>query len=886
MALIHSYNKTMPSPLLASKLSLPLPRPNTVLRLRLLEQLSDGLYCNGFHRKLTLVAAPAGYGKTTLIVDWLNNLACDGQSDLLDDLSIAWLALDEGDNDPIRFFSYLIACLQQGAGIGKGADSILQSVQPPPLDIILATLLNELTSLQTPLILVLDDYHCLSTPQIHKQLAYLLDNLPLRTHLVVLSREDPPLPLARLRARGKLLEIRQQDLQFTSAEASDFLQRVMGIFLAPSDLSALERRTEGWITGLQLAAISLKGREDQSAFIRSFSGSSRFILDYLIEEVFEDQSAEVQKFLLKTSILPRFSGPLCDAVLDSANSQRMLEALEDANLFIHTLDQSRAWYRYHRLFAELLNNRLRLYYPQLEAELHNRAASWFEVQGFNEEAIQHSISSQDWERAARLIQTHNGEYLKRGELLTVLKWFQILPEEILVQNPRLCFDYCWVLLLTGQFSAAEPLLADLETVAEDTPPFLGEIYAAQAYLARGLDDQTALVERSNLALQNLPVNARQSRGIVSMNLGLAYWHSGQMESAEGSLKLALESALATDNVYAAITSIIFQGRVHAVRGELKLAKEYFLKAVEEGREIPINILANMDLATLHYEWNELERSEFYLQKALAKARQVMNYEFLAACLMLGSRLKMGQGDIAAAEGHLEAAWRLAKEGKIPPRMTERLAAADAFLRSVQGKLTEELGAKLDETVDSHPFYRFLGLAKSLPMTSQEARPYLRGLQETALENGWIYGAIAVGARQAVLAETPKQAREHLVIALRMAREGGFIRSFLEAGENLIPLLEESVNDDTYKDHAGRILEAFKVQQKSSPTANQTLVEPLSQRELEVLQLLVEGLSNREIAERLVISTGTAKTHVHNLCVKLGVRNRTEAAVKAQALKLT
>ena len=417
-----------------------------------------------------------------------------------------------------------------------------------------------------------------------------------------------------------------------------------------------ERHTEGWIAGLQLAALSMQGREDLSGFIQAFTGSSRFILDYLIEEVFKRQSAEVQDFLLETSLLERLSASLCDAVTEKTNSQVLLETLEQANLFIVPLDQSRLWYRYHRLFAELLRHRLRASHPDLESGMHQRASLWFEVQGLAAEAIQHALAALDWQRAASLIQSHQSDFLKRGEILTVNGWFQALPEQMLLSNPRLCFDYTWPLLMASQYDLALPLLERLEGVAKEIPDFLGEIYAAQAYLARGVGDHSRLVERSQLALQYLPTSAVSTRGIVAMNLGLAYWHMGQMREAEQVLNEALEASRVTGNHYAALTCLIFLGRVFAVRGQLRQAEEYFKNAIQQGKEIPINALAHMDLATLYYEWDQLELSQEHVHQAIILCQRMQNDEFLVACWMIASRLRLAQDDLAGAGEILEQAW--------------------------------------------------------------------------------------------------------------------------------------------------------------------------------------------------------------------------------------
>jgi len=866
----------MPDLLLATKLSTPSLRKDIVSRPHLIERMgTDLLQDDEFGRRLTLVSAPAGYGKTTLAIDWLHRLG----------LPLGWLSLDEADNDPRRFITYLIAAMKKvSESIGQAATAMLQSPQPPPSEIMLTTLVNEISAVSQPFILVLDDYHVIHTPPIHEQLTFLLENQPSNLHLVVTTREDPLLPIPRLRARGQVLEIRQDDLRFSAEETAEFLKTVMGLSLSLDEIAALERRTEGWIAGLQLAALSMQGRDDLSGFIQAFTGSSRFILDYLVEEVFERQSSHVKDFLLKTSILERLSGPLCDAVTDINVSQGVLETLEQANLFIVPLDQSRDWYRYHRLFADLLRHRLRTS-PISENSLHQRAGRWYEQNGFASDAIRHVLAAQDWEHAANLISANTDVMLKRGEVITVIGWFQALPEEMLLSDPKLCFDYCWPLLLATQYDVAAPLLERVEQAAKDIPAFLGEVFAAQAYLALGQSDHALMVEKSQRALALLPKSSVQSRGIVAMNLGLAYWHMGQMQEAEKVLAEALETGQKTGNHYAAITAVIFLGRVFAVRGDLHQAAEYFERAVQMGGEMPINALAHMDLATLHYEWNDLEKSAGHLQKAILLSKRGQNDEFLVGCRMLQARLLTAQGNLSDAEELLEKAWALVRSGKISEAMAERVNVTQVRLLLAKGASTGEWSQKLTEKVDCHPFYRFLGVTKSQTLPDPSARAYLEGLSQAAQENEWVYGLITVRALQTALAEKQEDALGYLREALLLAEGGGFVRSFVEAGEKLLPLLRMAVQRGIAPEYAGRILEVMVKKAETTGADQSSLVEALSAREIEVLRLVTSGMSNREIAEQLIISTGTAKSHIHNLCGKLGVRNRTEAAIRGKELGL-
>ena len=440
----------MSTPILATKLYIPPPRPKIVLRPRLIERLNEGLSAG---RKLTLISAPAGFGKTTLVSEWV--AGCERP--------VAWLSLDEGDNDPTRFLTYLVAALQTiAANIGAGVLAALQSPQPPPTESILTTLLNEITTIPDNFILVLDDYHVIDSKPVDEALTFLLEHLPPQMHLVIATREDPHLPLARLRARGQLTELRAADLRFTPAEAAEFLNQVMGLNLSAEDIAALETRTEGWIAGLQLAALSMQGHQDTASFIQSFTGSHHFVLDYLVEEVLQQQSESVQTFLLRTSILDRLCGPLCDAVLGSpsASGQETLEYLERANLFIVPLDNERRWYRYHHLFGDLLRQRLGK--PKEFAEFHLRASQWHEENGDLGAAFHHAIAAGDFVRAAGLAEAAWQGMNESFQSAAWLGWVKKLPDKLIRTRPVLCTQIGQAFTDAGELEASELRLQDAE----------------------------------------------------------------------------------------------------------------------------------------------------------------------------------------------------------------------------------------------------------------------------------------------------------------------------------------------------------------------------------------------------------------------------------------
>ena len=872
----------MPEILLHTKLGVPPQREVVVARKHLLDYINAGfLQAGKFSRKLTLVSAPAGYGKTTFVAEWLHRLQ----------LPAGWLSLDEGDNDPNRFLAYLMAAIQiVRPGVGASAQAMIQSPQPPPAEISLTILINEINALSGSLILVLDDYQAINNISIHQQVTFLLEHLPAQMHLVLITREDPLIPVPRLRARSQVLEIRQEDLRFTLEEITDFMRRVMQLDLSQDDILALERRTEGWVAGLQLAALSLHGLRDKSDFILAFTGSNRYILDYLIEEVFNRQPGEVRDFLLKTAILDRLSGPLCDALVGRSGSRELLEKLEQANMFIVPLDPSRTWYRYHRLFSELLRHQQQLVRLPVEVtRLHQRASQWFEGESYLNEAIQHSLAAQDWAKAAYLIGQVNDGMFKRGEIVTLINWMEALPNELILSQTGLCMIYGWALLLVGRYDQARPVLAQAENLASTDPALLGQVATAQAYLARSVGDNPGVIERSQLALSLLPEGDHSVRGTLSMNLGMVYWHEGHLDEAEPVLEEARENAVLSGNLYVHLTSEIFMARTNVSHGKIRQAALHYPTIIQRGTQVPVVSLAYLDLGSLHYEWDDLEKSEQYLEQGLELSLRTRNVEFQIAGLILQTYLSLARQDFDGASGVMDRACKLASDFSLQTRA--RCAACQALIAIAQGDLqsADRWMEQNPINLDSHPFYRFLGL--NLPRLliargrMEQAAEQLRNSYESASTAGWGYGLVAVRVLQALSANAPKAGHEFLGDALRRAEPEGYIRTFVDAGIGLIPLLEDIAREGITPDYIGRILTAFGSKIRLPAAQAPLIAEPLSEREIEVLRLVAAGLSNREIAGRLYISPGTAKTHVHHLCGKLGVRNRTEAATRAKELGL-
>jgi LuxR family maltose regulon positive regulatory protein len=868
--------------LLKTKLNMPVMRESVIQRQRLVDQLNADLWTEeGFARKLTLISAPAGYGKTTAAVEWLEDYP--GQ--------VLWLSLDEKDNDPARFIAYLAAAFQEvEAKIGAQTVQMLRSPQPPQVETLITALINDLAGIQSPLILALDDYHLIQTPKIHEMVQFFLEHQPSHLHQVVLTREDPLLPVSRLLSRGQAVEIRQEDLRFTTGESAEFLNQTMGVKLPRADIEALQRRTEGWVAGLQFAALSLQGHPDLQNFVQLFTGSNRYILDYLFEEVFNRQPATVQDFLVKTSILNQLTAELCDAVVERKDSQEVLLALERSNLFIVPLDLSREWYRYHRLFRDLLRHRLEIRDRSAESALHMRASEWYEANNMQAEAVQHALLAKEWSRASELVLGLSNIMMKDGEIVTLLGWFKQFPEQVMHGDPELCLEFIWVLILTGQNDPAEAWLSHVESFTRDMPQHHGSLVSAQAYLARTRGDIPATIELSEKALTLIPQDDQATRGILAINLGITYWHVGQMEQAEKTLQEAQTLAQATGNNYALLSAMVFLGRVQAVRGNLDHAARIFKQAIEKGRKAPIVGLAHLDLGALCYEWNDLNACRDHLQRGQVINKMSGNIEFQAAGYMLQARLESAIGNQSAYTTTLMKIRELVHSGEIPNPTCNRSMALLVEMALKQGDLleAEQLVEQLEADVDAHPFYRYIGLAKERLLIAQnkksEAAQRLQVKTKSADQAQWAYGGIATRILESIAAENQAAGFEILMGALSRSRAEGYLRVYADHGQILVANLLEAARRGLYPEYIERILASIR-QGVEIETAAAKQVEKLSERELEVLRLISVGLSNREIAEQLYLSPGTIKTHVHNICGKLGVSNRTQAVMHARDLKI-
>ncbi len=877
----------MPAPILATKLYIPPSRRRVVVRPRLVERLNEGLAAG--HR-LTLVSAPAGFGKTTLVGEWV--AGCGRPT--------AWLSLDEGDSDLSRFLTYLIAALQTVApGIGERITTVLQSPEAPPLESTLTALLNDITTIPSDVVLVLDDYHVLDARPVDDALTFLVEHVPPQVHLVIATREDPALPLARLRARGQLTELRAADLRFTPSEAVAFLKQVMDLDLSTDEVGALESRTEGWIAGLQMAAISLQGRDDVAGFIASFAGSHHFVLDYLVEEVLQRQSGSVQTFLLRTSILDRLCGPLCDAVLldASAPGQETLEHLEHANLFIVPLDNERRWYRYHHLFSELLRQRRQ----QIAASSggldvdHLRASEWFEDQGLEIEAFQHAAAGHDVERAERLINGGGIPQHSRAAVLAVFDWLDALPRTVLDARPWLWVRSATVALNAGRTTGVEEKLKAAEEAVQDadlddeTRDLIGQIAAARATLALANYEPETMINQAHRALEYLHPDNLPFRGRAVRALGYAYQLQGDRAAARHAYTEAMAIRQTSGNINLTVSATTGLGNVQESENELYQAAETYRCSLQLlGDQAPSNADQEfIGLARILYEWNDLDAAEQYAQQSLQLARQYVGaIDRFVTCEVLLARLKLARGDVAGAAAMLAATEKSVRENTFVRRMPE-VAAAEVLTLLQQGNLAG--AAHLAQTHDLPLTRARVHLAQGDPSAALAVlEPYRRRVEERAWADEQLRTMILQAVAFDALGERAK-AVELLDAALSSAEPGGFIRIFVDEGAPMARLLREALSRGVHPEYVRRLLAAFPIDDGGRATSPATrvagsrLAEPLSLRELEVLPLIARGLTNQEIAARLYLSLHTVKAHARNIYAKLGVSSRTQAVARGRAL---
>ena len=904
----------MATPLLTTKLYIPPVRPELVLRPRLIERLNAGLVSR---RRLTLVSAPAGYGKTTLVNVWLRST---GQP-------FTWISLDEGDNDLICFLNYLVAAFRQvDDGIGQAAQHLLEAPQLPPVEPLLTELINDIVTQSLSFALVLDDYHTITELAVHEAVRFLLERQPPQMHLVIVSRQDPPLPLSRLRGRGQVTEMRQSDLRFTLEEATRFLNQSMGLNLETSEVAALDAHTEGWIAGLQMAAFALQSRiadggmDSVPQFIDSFSGRHHFILDYLTDEVLRHQPESVQIFLLQTAILDRLTGPLCDAVtgisesanqriVDSptrslADSQAVLEYLESSNLFIVPLDDERRWYRYHRLFAELLRARLQEVKPDQMPGLHLRAATWYDQNALPAEAVHHALAIPDFDLAADVIER---AILKATawpsiNVATFLEWFRVLPDDVVRPRPRLRLFASRVFYLSGQREETERILQELSDSLQDAPSIpdaeniLGLVIVDRASYAAVRGDVQQAIRFANQALTYWPENNVMMQMRVSSILGLAHFRAGNMPEAGRAFSQAIAAARAANLGFVAVPLVCNLAEVQIVQGQLRQAFQTCQQALEmaivDGARTSVAGFAGLELSKILYEQNDLPAAERYASESLDLLIQSGTTDSFGIGHALLARVRQALGDDDGALAAIQRAVQITQGFDIA-RVATLIGAYQARIWLAQGK--RELAARwardyerLGETEYLREFEdltlaRVL-LAQDKPSAALALLDALLPPAEAAGRMGTVIEILALRALALRALGDVDRALETLERALQLAEPEGYARVFVDEGEPMTHLLRQAANRTIAPNYAGQLLAVLGTIAKDQPAIDMSsLVEPLSDREIQVLELLADRLSNSEIAQRLFISLPTVKSHTRNIYGKLGVHNRKEAVVQARVL---
>jgi LuxR family maltose regulon positive regulatory protein len=932
---------------MATKLFIPPPGKYLVERSRLLEKLGA---CLRPGCRLTLVCAPAGFGKTTLVSTWATSLKSIARTP---SPWTAWLALDGRDNDPVLFWSYVIASLQtQEEGIGKQSLGLLQTTQSPDLEGNLAPLVNDLAGIPADFVLVLDDYHIIRNPSIHRSLSYFIEHAPAQFHVILASRTDPPLPLALLRGRGQLLDIRLNDLRFSNEDANSFLNSGMGLNLEAQAVDALNGKAEGWAAGLQMAALSLQeaaasqDRQRVEDFIASFSGSNRYILDYLIEEILNRQSTEIRHFLLKTSILDRLCGPLCDALLDADGgvppaSQKILEDLESRNLFILPLDEQRYWYRYHQLFADLLRKRLSQVDPGILPDLHQRAIRWYEENGMIAKAVEHAFQAKDYPKAASLVSQISEELWGRGEHVTLLEWIAALPEAEKRRYPHLWVWQVSMLITAGKMQEAEACIPEIESYLRSftgTEPehasVMGRVFSLRTYIASFYGDVPNLLHYAHLALENLSQEEDAGgRCGISLVLSNAYLNNGNLAAAGQALVDTIDAGKIAHRPYMVLTALSNLATVLYAQGDLKQAGQ----VCQEGDQMIQQYgLEHSPLATNLFiaqglilcERHMLDEAEETIRRGLELAQE-RGYIWSIAWGYRGlTRLLLARGDLDAAEAVLQEAEQLISSHEIPAYHTCGISGLKARVWIGLGKIeaTEAYLRSRNILADGEIQYpresEYLALARLyLVRRDMGAAANLLGRMlawaESAGQQLWVIRVLVLQALLDHFQGNRQQSLQRLNRALRLAEPQGIIQVFVDEGEPMQDLLKQILlkqalpEQGIHPEYSQRLLAAFPGPRKEpAPVAepqagahapsiserladashppwmeSEALVEPLSKRELEVMRLIVEGYSNKEIAQKLYISLRTVKYHATSIYAKLGVSGRTQAAFRARELGL-
>ncbi|MEM7115440.1 MAG: LuxR C-terminal-related transcriptional regulator [Chloroflexota bacterium] len=890
-------------PLLKTKLFMPRSRPDVVARPRLVAQLNTAVSPSGeLHPKLTLITGPAGYGKTTLATQWITQL----------NHPAAWLSLDSGDNDIARFLAYLFAAIgtvQEEIGEAAMARLTTTYLYNEP-EAILTALLNDLAVCAETAVIVLDDYHVIHSDAVHQAVTFILQHAPVQLHLVITSRSQPPLPVAHLRAQNSLSWINARELRFTIEEATRFLQETMNLTLTPAEIEQLDAQVEGWVTGLQLAALAL---HEGVALPAATSGNARYLVDYLADQVFDRQPEEVQAFLLQTAVLDRFCTSLCNAIAlppINSSSQTLLRHIETANLFLIPLDAERNWYRYHHLFGDFLNGRLQQQYPaDTINELHRAAACWYQENEQPLVAVEHALAAGDFELAAHVIRAVGHEVLMFGEGLTLRQWIEHLPDELQANNPRLTLFYIWSLLRTGGYKQAKMLLKEMSEQADTqltTPLLWGEWSALRARLAVMTGDTDVNIRFSNKALSKLPPDQHMLRSEVAINLGFSQLQLGELEAARAAFAEAAQNTAHDPGLWAVMFATYYWGQTYERELQLTAAFAVYRRGLETASAALVALRQNGDspspavgymhigLGKILYEWNRLAEAEMHLRRGLACAVRCGDHKMLIYAREALAQLLLTLGDWGGATTMLEA---LEGQAKSPGLSTRRailslqrgdLATAQAWVNGVNVAVGDP-----DEQVQEWPL-AYLTLAK-LQM-AQRSFSGVASLLEMLAEVGEQAKSdrflLSVRLQQALLLGKQgdiETAVSYLNQALLLAETGHLKRIFLDICDpTLTRLLHRAAGQTVVGDYARVLLREMgegngngSSEATTAVSASPLFQQPLSPRELELVHYLAQGLTNRQIAEQMVVSLNTVKAHTRRLYHKLDVHNRTQAVARAR-----
>jgi len=879
----------MKLPILSTKLYIPPLQPKTVLRSHLIKQLNKGA-----KGKLTLISASAGFGKTILLCQWVENY----------NYPVGWISLDEEHNDPIRFILYLLGAIQSAkANIDESILGMVLSPQPPQYKTILTLLINEVANLEDDFSIILDDYHLIDSKEVDDVLTFLIDNMPSQMHLIISTRVDPRLPIARLRAQGQMVEIRVADMRFRQSEIAEFMTQIMELELAEKNISALGMRTEGWIAGLKLAAISMRGNNDISGFIESFTGSNRYIIDYLVEEVLNKLSNNVQEFLLRTSVLDRMCGPLCDEIFPNNDvlGQETLEYLEKINMFVIPLDSERRWYRYHHLFAQILRQRMSSSNIIVDKnkdtnieDLHLLASNWFEKNNLYVEAFGYATKTKDIERAQRLIKGNGIPLQYLGALVPILNWLGSLEKDVLDAHPSLWVTYASTLCIASRFDDVEDKLIAAEAALNGREQddfvrnLIGHIASNRAFLAiTKRKTQTVLIQ-SKIALEHLNPDNIAVRTSCKWVMGMAYHSHGDLDAARSTLEETISTCNSTGNFVVGVSAASVLGAVYEEKNELHLAATTYQNVIKAQENMPLTTSAyfsHIGLARIFYEWNDIETSLKHCLKSIDLSMQLANTDIKITCEVFLARIKIFYKDYNEATAILDKVCKTVKLNNFVDRVSD-VVSVQVINMIKQGNLDKAYMIAREFNI---PICEArVHLAKSEGTKAIELlEPILADAKKTGREDKRLEVLILLSVANHNVGNTEKS-KKLLEKALLLSQPNSFIRSFIDEGTKVLDILRQISVSGKVLDYKNKIIEAFKSdkierEETSFLSSPQPLNEDLSKRELEVLQLIAQGLSNREICEKLYIAIDTVKGHNRRIYGKLGVSNRTSAINRASVL---